>query len=274
MAKLLKIGIVGCGAIGSSLAKRIAKQFLRQAQISALFDIDTKKSLLLANSLRGNKFIAVKSLNELIQKSDLVIEASSASASWDIAQKALRKKRDIMIMSVGGIIGNYLKLFNLAKANNAKAYIPSGAISGIDALKASALGKIKTVTLTTFKNPLSFQGVKYILDKKIALNKIRKETVLFSGSAKDAVKYFPQNINVAAILSIAGLGAVKTKVRIVASPKISRNIHQIEITSEAGKVFTRTENVLHPGNPKTSYLAFLSAVATLKQILEPVKIGT
>ncbi|MFZ2357253.1 MAG: aspartate dehydrogenase domain-containing protein, partial [Candidatus Omnitrophota bacterium] len=88
------------------------------------------------------------------------------------------------------------------------------------------------------------------------------------------VKYFPQNINVAAILSIAGIGAVKTKVRIVASPKISRNIHQIEITSEAGKVFTRTENVLHPGNPKTSYLAFLSAVATLKQILEPVKIGT
>lgn len=274
MAKLLKIGIVGCGAIGSSLAKRIAKQFLRQAQISALFDIDTRKSLSLADSLRGNKFIAAKSLNELIQKSDLVIEASSAGASWDIAQKTLRKKRDIMIMSVGGIVDNYLKLVSLAKANNAKAYIPSGAISGIDALKASALGKINSVTLTTFKNPLSFQGVKYIRNKKIALNKIKKETVLFSGSAKDAVRYFPQNINVAAILSIAGLGAIKTKVRIIATPAISRNIHQIEITSEAGKVFTRTENVLHPDNPKTSYLAFLSAVAVLKQILEPVKIGT
>lgn len=274
MAKLLKIGIAGCGAIGSSLAKRIAKQFLRQAQISALFDIDTRKSLSLADSLRGNKFIAVKSLNELIQKSDLVIEASSASASWDIAQITLRKKRDIMIMSVGGIVDNYLKLTSLAKANNVKAYIPSGAISGIDALKASAMGKINSVTLTTFKNPLSFQGVKYIRNKKIALNKIKKETVLFSGSAKDAVRYFPQNINVAAILSIAGLGAIKTKVRIIAAPAISRNIHQIEITSEAGKVFTRTENVLHPDNPKTSYLAFLSAVAVLKQILEPVKIGT
>lgn len=274
MAILLKIGIVGCGAIGSSLAKRIVKQFYEQTQISALFDKDIKKSISLADSLNGNKFIAVKSLNELIQKSDLVIEASSVGASWGIAQKTLREKRDIMIMSVGGIIDNYLKLVSLAKANNAKAYIPSGAISGIDALKASALGKVNSVTLTTFKNPLSFQGVKYIRNKKIALNKIKKETVLFSGSAKDAVKYFPQNINVAAILSIAGLGAVKTKVRIVATPAISRNIHQIEITSEAGKVFTRTENVLHPDNPKTSYLAFLSAVATLKQILEPVKVGT
>jgi len=177
-------------------------------------------------------------------------------------------------MSVGGIVSHFRKLSSLAKKYNAKVYIPSGAISGIDALKAAKIGKIKKVILTTTKNPLSFKGVGYVEEKRIDLKRIKKDTVLFSGTAKDAVKYFPQNINVAAILSIAGLGEDKTEVKIIASPEINKNIHEIEIESEAARIFTRTENILHPDNPKTSYLAVLSAVATLKQILEPVRIGT
>lgn len=274
MTELLRIGIVGCGAIGSSLAKTISKQFSKQAQLSALYDIDNKKSSELSMLISKDRYLAVTSLKNLIEKSDLVIEASSAKAAWSIAQRVLKQNRDIMIMSVGGIISNYTNLFNLAKRHNVKVYIPSGALSGIDALRAASLGKIKKVTLTTIKNPISFQKVKSVEKKGIDLKRIKKDFVLFSGSAQEAVKYFPQNINVAATLSIAGRGPAKTKVKIIASPKVDKNIHEIEIVSEAGRIFTRTENVLHPDNPKTSYLAYLSAVATLKQILEPIKIGS
>lgn len=128
--------------------------------------------------------------------------------------------------------------------------------------------------MTTRKNPVSFKGVKYIESRGIKLERIKKDRVLFCGPAKEAVKYFPQNINVAAVLSIAGLGRGKTLVKIIASPKIKKNIHEIKIESGAGNITTRTENVLHPKNPKTSFLAVLSAMETLRQILEPVRVGT
>jgi aspartate dehydrogenase len=179
-----------------------------------------------------------------------------------------------MIMSVGGVAGRLKQLNALAKNNHSRVYIPSGALSGIDALKAANIGRINKVILTTIKNPASFRGVKYIETRGINLNKIKKDTVLFSGKAAEAVKYFPQNINVAAVLSLAGIGVNKTRVRIIASPEVTRNIHEVRIESGAGNITTRTENVLHPDNPKTSYLAVLSAVAMLKQILGPVKIGT
>jgi len=141
-------------------------------------------------------------------------------------------------------------------------------------LKAAKAGGIKKVMLTTRKNPASFRGVEFIRKQKIDLDKIRKDKILFSGPAYEAVKLFPQNINVAGILSLAGIGADRTFIRIIASPLVSRNVHEIEIESEAGRIFTRTENVLHPSNPKTSYLAVLSAEAALAQILESSRIGT
>jgi aspartate dehydrogenase len=274
MAKFLKIGIVGCGAIGSSLAKIIIHDFSRKAKVVAVYDKVAAKSEEVAESILKNKLLAVRSLENLIHKSELVIEAASADSSWDIAKKTLSCGREIMIMSVGGIVKHINQLFKLGDYYQAKVYIPSGAISGIDALKAANLGKIKSVILRTRKNPLSFKGVKYVQDKKLNLGKIKKDTILFSGTAQEAMRFFPQNINVAGILSIAGIGEVCTRVEIIASPKINRNIHEIEIQSNVGKIITCTENVLHPDNPKTSYLAVLSAAATLKQILEPLRIGT
>lgn len=274
MPKKLRIGIVGCGAIGSSLAKAVKKDLAQDAELSALYDIDGSKSERLSRLLSKKRNLAASSLNSLINKSDLVIEAASAKCSREVARQALSKGRNIMIMSVGGIVGCYKELSGLAKKHNARVYVPSGAISGIDALKAAKTGNIRSVTLTTRKNPVSFRGVKYVEDKRIRLDKIKKDKVLFSGTAQEAVKYFPQNINVAAILSLAGIGPEKTKVRIIASPSTTKNIHEIKVDSVAAGILTRTENILHPDNPKTSYLAVLSAIATLKQILEPIKIGT
>lgn len=256
------------------MAKAVKRDFRVQANLVALYDIDNRKLQALSRLVSKNKNLAAQDLAQLIRKSELVIEAASAKSSWEIAQKVLAARRSIMIMSVGGIVANFRQLCALAERHNVKVYIPSGAISGIDALKAARQGKINKVTLTTRKNPLSFKGVKYVEDRGIRLDKIKQDKVLFSGPACEAVKYFPQNINVAAVLSIAGIGAEKTKVKIVASPKTKKNIHEIEIDAEAAKIVTRAENVLHPENPKTSFLAVLSAIATLKQILEPIKIGT
>ncbi|MFC1804216.1 aspartate dehydrogenase [Candidatus Omnitrophota bacterium] len=268
----LKIGIAGCGAIGSSLAKTIAKDFSKEARLCGFYDTLTKKAYQLA-ALHKNKKLALLSLEELISKSQLIIEATAAASSYEIAKKSLSARRDVMVMSVGGILDHYRELEALAKEKGAKLYIPSGAICGIDGLKAASCSKIKSVVLTTRKPPKGFLGLAYLLKKKINLEKIKEDTVIFEGPAFLAVKKLPKNINVAATLSIAGIGAEKTLVRIIACPGIKRNIHEIEIDSEAGRITARTENVIHPDNPKTSYLAVLSAVATLKQALQPMKVG-
>lgn len=259
---MLKIGIVGCGAIGSSLAYVIVSDFSPKGELVSIYDIDKKKVSRLVDKF-NNPRLATLSLDELIKRVDLVIEATGANIAFDIAKKAISSSKDIMIMSVGGIIQYYKELEVLAQEKNVRIFIPSGAICGIDGLKAASFGKINKVTLTTKKPPSAF-----------ALDNINEDTVLFEGDALSATKSFPQNINVAATLSIAGIGAKDTVVRIVASPYTKRNIHEIEIESEAGRIFTRTENVVHPDNPKTSYLAVLSAIATLKQILEPIRVGT
>ena len=274
MKKRLRIGIVGCGAIGMSLAKIIVKDLRLRAQLSAVYDIDPLKSRNAARVSSKNKNCAVKDLKSLIARSDLVIEAASARSSLDIARNVLSSGKDIVIMSVGGVVEKYPALTKLAGRCNARLYIPSGAICGIDALKAARSGRITSVTLITSKPPQSFRSVPYIQEHKIDLDAIHKDTVLFSGTATQAMRYFPQNINVAGILSLAGIGPDKTRVRIVASPSATRNTHEIVIESDSGRIITRTENVIHPDNPKTSYLAVLSAAALIRQILDPGRIGT
>jgi len=269
----LKIGIVGCGAIGSSLAKEIVNGLREDACLVALYDIKTDKAQALSKKLITSEKLRAGSLRDLIKRSELVIEASSAKASWEIASQSLSAGRKIMVMSVGGMVGYLDELYALSRKNNAMVYFPSGAISGVDALKAANIAGIKKVVLTTRKNPKAFNGVEYV-EKHFNLAGLKKDKQLFNGSACEAVKCFPQNINVAAVLGLAGIGMRKTRVRIIACPSVNKNIHEIEIESKAAKIFTRTENILHPQNPKTSFLAVLSAIATLKQILQPVKIGT
>lgn len=269
----LKIGIIGCGAIGSSLAKVIVKDFKANAELAALYDIKRDKAVRLARMISRDKAVAA-SIKQAISKSSFVIEAASSASSGDITKASLQSGRDIMVMSVGGIVNQIKELSVLAKKHKARLYIPSGAICGIDALKAVRGVKISKVILTTRKNPLAFKGVKYVEGLGIKLEGIKEDKVLFSGPAEEAVKYFPQNVNVAAVLSIAGIGASRTGVTIIASPSAKKNIHEVRIESSAGNITARTENILHPENPKTSYLAVLAAVATLRQIFDPVKIGT
>lgn len=255
------------------MAGEIALNLRKYADLTALFDIKPEKSHSLSKRIVKSVKLCVNSLDMLIKKSELVIEATSAKSSWAIARKSLSAGCSIMVMSVGGMVNHLSELNALARKNNARVYLPSGAIAGMDALKAAHIGKVQKVVLTTRKHPSAFSGVEYVT-KRFKLEGLKKDKILFSGSASLAVKYFPQNINVAAALGLAGIGMHKTRVRIIASPQIKKNIHEIAIVSNAARIFTRTENILHPQNPKTSFLAVLSAIATLNEILQPVKIGT
>jgi aspartate dehydrogenase len=129
--------------------------------------------------------------------------------------------------------------------------------------------------LTSRKPPRGLKNAPYVIENRIDLDSITEERVLFEGTAEQAVSGFPKNINVSAVLSIAGVGPKNTTVKIIAAPGLAVNVHEIEVAGDFGKLITRTENVPFPENPKTSFLAALSAVATLKQLLdEAIKIGT
>ena len=269
---MVKIGIVGCGAIGKVLAHAIEERFYQKARLSALYDIDLIKAENLSKELKIKPRV-VLSLNKLIWHSHLVIECASVQAVKNIALQAIRQNRDVLIMSVGGIIDSP-ELFELAKKNNRKIYLPSGSIGGVDALRAGSIAKINQVTITTRKPPHSYEGAPYIIEKGIDLSKIDGEVLLFEGSAEEAIKGFPQNINVSAILALSGIGAKNTIVRVVASPYYTRNIHEIEFEGDFGKFTARVEKFPMAENPKTSYLAALSAIATLENIFGNVKIGT
>jgi aspartate dehydrogenase len=269
--KAKRIGIVGCGAIGSKIAEAVCSDLKGKALLSALYDEDSDKARKLAGLLKKRN-IVVSSLRGLIKKADFVVEASSSLASGGIARGALSAGRDCMIMSVGGLL-DARDIFKLAQEKSCFVYVPSGAICGVDGLKAHKLAGIKKITLITRKPPDALKDSPYVIKNKLNLKALKEEREIFDGSAREAVKFFPQNINVAATLSLAGLGREKTRVKIICSP-CSKNIHEIEIESGAGKTFIRCENEPSPDNPKTSYLAVLSAIATLRQIFEAVKIGT
>lgn len=269
--KKLKVGIIGCGAIGSILAKACVDNLKNKVDLIGICDINRARTEALKKKLKIN--ICILPLNKLIRKSDLIIEAAAAGFSGKIAAKAVSAGKDVMVMSVGGLL-NRLRLFEKAKRKGCRIYLPSGAICGLDGVKAAKIGRIKSATLVTRKPPGGLEGAPYIKQKGINLKAIKKDRIIFSGSASEAVKNFPKNINVSAVLSLAGIGAKKTDVNIVVSPESKRNIHEIELKGDFGRIFTRCENVPSKANPKTSMLAALSAIATLKGILEPVRIGT
>jgi len=268
---MIKIGIVGCGAIGSYLAKTIHSRYKGIVRISGICDIDKSKIIKLQRFLKTK--IKAYSLAKLAESCDLLIEAANGNTAQETAKQALKSGRDVMIMSVGGLLNN-TQLIKKFKKSKSRIYIPSGAIAGLDALKAAKMGKIKSVSLTTKKPIAGLEGAPYLKKQNIDLKKIKKEQIIFKGTAEKAVVNFPKNVNVAAILSLAGVGAVKTRVTIVASRKIERNTHTIEIRGDFGTIISCTENVPSRANPKTSMLAMLSAMATLEGILKNAKIGT
>ena len=266
---VLRIGIVGCGAIGSKLARTIQNKFSSTAKISYLCDTNLKAICELQRKFKPSPQIV--SIDELVRRSDFIIEAASQTAASKIVPLALKLKKQVMVLSIGG-------LFKIPKQLllNSKGLlcIPSGAVSGIDALLAAHQGKIKRVVITTQKPLKSLKDAPFFKKSRWDLEKIKKPTLIFSGNARTAISLFPQNINVAATLSFAGIGPERTQVRIMTSPTFTRNTHEIIFEGDFGRIRTITENIPSKSNPKTSKLAIYSAIACLEKILSSFKIGT
>jgi aspartate dehydrogenase len=259
---VIKIGVVGCGAIGSELCR--AADEMGNIQLVALIDRKEGYASDFASSLRSKP--AVVGIDEMVEMVDLVVECASRSAVKSVAVPVLKRGKSIMIMSVGALLDEDLfeEIKRLAEKNNCKVYIPSGAIVGLDGLKAARLGNIKSVKLRSMKPITAFES--------LAEGTLKEEEVLFRGNAEEAVKLFPKNVNVAASIRI--VGGERTTVEVVANPTLRRNVHELEVVGDFGRFVTRVENVPSPSNPKTSYIAVLSAIATLKRISEPIQIGT
>ncbi|MEA3490042.1 MAG: aspartate dehydrogenase domain-containing protein [Candidatus Omnitrophota bacterium] len=265
------IGILGCGAIGTALSEYAEKNLSSRIEMILLFDVDPEKSGALGERLSAAGIAG--GMEDLFDRSDIVIEAASPRVVPDLFRKAFEKTKDIMVMSIGGLLGNEA-LLDEARRKGIRVMLPTGAITGIDGVKAAGIAGIESVTLTTRKAPRSIKGAPYLEENKIDVDTLTGETVVFEGSAAEAIKGFPKNVNVSALLSIAGIGPERTKVRIVVSPGYTRNMHEIEVKSSAGALSMRTENVPSPENPKTSYLAALAAIASLKGYFDTVRIGT
>ncbi len=270
---LKKIGIIGCGAIGTEIATAVDRGDIDVKLIGAC---DLKKSAFEAmqKKLRSiGKIEYFETTEELVRECDLVIECAAKDGVRQIFEEIIRNKKDVMFLSVGGVLKN-MDLFEEAKKQMINVYIPSGAIIGLDGLEAAKYRGLKKVTLITRKPPSGFKGVKYLKDMNIDVENIKTETVAFEGTAEDAVDKFPANINVAATLSIAGVGAKNTNVKIIIDPFIQVNIHEVIVEGEFGRFRTITENMPSPNNPKTSYLTALSTIVMIKGIVEPIHIGT
>jgi aspartate dehydrogenase len=204
------------------------------------------------------------------------VEAASQKAAENYAVDVLDSGKDILIMSVGALINEEFrkKLLSTAEKNNRNILIPSGAIGALDVLRAGKLGFLSKVTLTTRKHPETLKNSQYFRKVIKDPENLKKPTIIFKGSAMEAVRAFPLNVNVAATLSLAGIGGKKTIVKVIADPNITLNIHQIEIEGEFGRMNILLENIRHPTNPRTSYLAVLSAMEMLRSRISRIRIGS
>lgn len=266
----MRVGLIGCGTIGTRIAEAIDQRQVN-ASLVGINDLERQKADALIDKL-GLHGIRPLALEEIFACSDLVIEAASGKVVPEVLRLSIGYRRDCMILSVGGLL-SALSLLREAEGAGIKIFCPSGAVAGLDAVSAASIGKIDRVRLTTRKPPKGLKGAPFILEKGIDLDALKGEETVFEGSALDAVSAFPKNINVAAALSLAGIGAERTEVRIIADPGSTRNSHQIEVEGEFGSLITKTENLPSPFNPKTSYLAALSAVSCLKKITGSLRIG-
>ena len=241
-----KVGLIGCGAIGTVLAEAIGRKLVVCDEL-VVFDIDPSKSQKLKDALKFPVTIA-KSVDDLLtQKPKVVVEAASQQAAKEVVPKIVASGAEAVVMSTGALLDLDVDLSHV--------HVPSGAIGGLDALSSAALAGIDEVTLTSRKNPKAFG----------AHNKTEK--VMYEGSAEEAAKKFPREMNVAATLALT-VKPAKVKVRVVSDPEVTRNTHEIHVKWRFGEMALKFANDPHPDNPHTSALAAWSAIKLLQTLLE------
>ena len=263
---LKRIGLLGCGTIGSAIARAIDSGKIKNAQLTHMYDISGDASESLASGLHARPEITSNPNLLFTSRTDIIVESAAQSALRDAALAVIQNKKDLMIMSVGALLDESIHdvIFDASREFNSKIIIPNGAIAGLDGIRA-VQDELESVTLSTTKHPDSLRGAPFFAQSETSPDMIDSPTVLFEGSALDAVSLFPANINVAAALSLSGIGGLDTLVRVIADPGTATNTHRIEAAGAFGKMSFEISNKPSPENPKTSRLAVLSAIYALGQ---------
>jgi aspartate dehydrogenase len=260
----MRIGLIGGGNIGKFLLQSINNDgLLPDGKIVCIYTRNQEAARELAAEFDTENYSDIESL---IQSNlDLVVEAATLQVVRDYGAGILASGKDLVVSSVGALadVDFYKNIEEICRESGAKIHLPSGAIGGLDVLKAAkSIGELESVSITTRKPPQALPGAP-----------ANQEQVMFEGSAAEAIELFPKNINVSIILSLAGLGPAQTSVKIISDPTVRKNSHSIEATGSFGTLSLTVENDPMPNNPKTSYLAALSVLSILKNKDAVIKVG-
>ncbi len=255
----MKVGIIGCGAIGAVVAK--AADAMDEVAEVWVHDIDPDATKTLAKSV---DVVVASDASELVHACDVIVECANKAVVQTHVRAALEAGKRVILLTIGALADDDLRneLLDLARANGGKIHIPSGAVMGIDGVRGAKEAGLKSATLVTTKPNKG-------LDKEVD-----KWTLLFNGPARDAVEEFPKNVNVAATLSLAGLGFDETWVQVAVDPLATLNSHKVILEGEFGRARIEVENLPSPANPRTSHLAALSTIALLRRIVSPIEVGS
>ncbi len=261
----IRIAIAGYGAIG----RAIGRALLAGIPGLHLAAIGVRDPAATAPPAPG---VIVTNADALAPHADIIVECAPAAALPGLAEPALRAGRTLVVLSCAALL-RHPELVDLARAHGGRILVPTGALLGLDAVAAAAEGTIHSVRMTTRKPPNGLAGAPHLVRNGIDVSDLRAPLLVFSGTAREAAIGFPANVNVAAALSLAGIGPDRTTIDIWADPAVTRNIHRIELDSDAARLELQIENVPSE-NPKTGRITAQSVIALLRKQRAPLVIGT
>ncbi len=271
----MRAAIIGGGTIARLILEHIRDGELSGVEVVAVAGRSgTSRGKALAGEYGVNFVTSLEAL--LGSKPDVVVEAASHAAVRDFCLPLLERGVAVIVLSAGALCDDALRqqLETSANRSGALLYVPSGGIGGLDALKAACAAGVDEVEIEIGKPPAAWKGISYVQKLGIDLAEMRSATTLFEGCARDGVPHFPANVNIAAVLSMAGIGFDRTRLKVVADPALKYNTHVISIKGKTGNISVKLENVPAPQNPKTAWLACYSALAALRQMTLKTRYGT
>jgi aspartate dehydrogenase len=271
----MRVAIIGGGTIARLILERVAAGELGEARVVAIAGRSAaSRGKPLAEAFGALFVVGLDAL--LAQQPDVVIEAASHEAVREFGPVLLAGGVTLIVLSVGALADDALreKLERTAAEHGALLYVPSGGIGGLDALKAACIAGVDEVTITVSKPAAAWKDIPYVQRLGVDLDRLAGPATLYEGPAREGVPHFPANVNIAAALSLAGIGFDRTRLKVVTDPQLTRNTHTIEVRGKTGNIQLRFENVPAPDNPKTAWLACYSALAALKSLQSTTRYGT
>jgi aspartate dehydrogenase len=263
---MLRVAIAGYGAIGKSIATHLLAGIPGLSLVAVGARNHAAARALLPDG------VTVTDVGALADLADIIVECAPSAVLPAIAEPALRAGRSVVVLSCGALLER-MDLVDLARAHGGRLLVPTGALLGLDAVSAAAEGTIHSVRMTTRKPPGGLAGAPHLVRNGINVDGLTEALLVFEGTAREAARGFPANVNVAAALSLAGIGADRTQIAIWADPAVTRNVHRIDVDADAARFTLQIENVPSE-NPRTGRITALSVVALLRKLRSPLSVGT